>query len=311
MGVFYNNFISKFFLEVFYFLGDIFNDYAIAIIILTIAIRVAMIPLDIQQKKSSRAMAKVQPQLKDLQKRFANNQAKLQQAQKELYARENVKPMAGCLPMLIQLPIFFAFFGSLRVLSSDQTITLLMDAINNGAASVQLPSWLWVNNFWQPDSGLADILPGIKDFQSFLVQNAKDISPQTFSLLQSEGILNFTSSGIEVSSSYDTIMNEIIVANGKSGFKNGWFLLPLLAGASLFVQQHINNKINPAMSEQQGGKMMLYFFPVFSIYICVISSAAFSIYWVTANIYALGQLLITNKILGDKEKKEAQNVIVR
>jgi YidC/Oxa1 family membrane protein insertase len=307
----YDNFISDFFLKVFYFLGDIFNDYALAIIILTIAIRFAMVPLDIQQKKSSRAMAKIQPQIKELQKRYANNQQMMQKKQKELQARENVKPMAGCLPMLIQLPIFFAFFGSLRVLSSDQTISLLMDAINNGVGSAEIPGWLWVNNLWQPDSGLSSILPSLKDFQSFIGQNINSITPQSMSLLQSEGILNFSATGIEITSKYETIVAQIIAASGKTGYNNGWFILPVLAGVSLFLQQHINSKVNPAMAEQQGGKMMLYFFPIFSIYICVISSAAFAIYWVTANIYALGSVLITNYIFKKREEKLASGVIVR
>lgn len=311
MGFLQNNFISSFFLQVFHWLNGIFHDYAVAIIILTVLIRLAMIPLDIKQKKSSRQMAKIQPELNSLKKRYANNQQMLQKKQQELQKREGVNPMAGCLPMLIQLPIFFAFFGSLRILASEQTITLLIDAMNNGAATVSLPSWLWVNNLWQPDSGLATILPVGENFLKFLQQNMQYINPQTLSLMQSEGLIQFSESSLVITPVYDNLVSQIIAASGKTGFYNGWFLLPIIAGASLFLQQKINNKLNPSMAEQQGGKMMLYFFPLFSVYICVISSAAFAIYWVAANIYALGQLIVVNKILDKNEKKKSEGVIVR
>jgi len=307
----YDNFIADFFLRVFNWLGAFFNDYAIAIIILTVAIRVAMIPLDIKQKKSSREMAKIQPQLNELRKRYANDQQALQRETSALQKKHNVNPMAGCLPMLIQLPIFFAFFGSLRVLASDQTISVIMEALNNGAASVDLPKWLWVNNIWQPDSGFVSILPQGEGFLKFLQQNMQYIAPQKMALLQSQGMLDFSGSQLAVTSAYDQLTEAIISANGKAMHNNGWFILPILAGASLFIQQMITQKMNPSMSEQQGGKMMLYFFPIFSVYICIISNAAFAIYWVVANIYALAQLIVVNKLLDKKELKEKEHVIVR
>lgn len=311
MGFLSNNFISDFFLKVFYWLGDIFNDYALAIIILTIAIRVAMIPLDIKQKKSSRKMASIQPELQKLKKRYANDPQMMQKKQQELQKREGVSPLAGCLPMLIQLPIFFAFFGSLRVLASEQTIALIMQAIQNGVASVDLPNWLWVNNLWQPDSGFASILPMGEDFLKFLQGNMQYISPQQLSVLQGEGFLQFTSSGVVITPEYDQFATAILDANNKLGFNNGWFILPILAGVSMFVQQWVNNKLNPSMQQQQGGKMMLWLFPIMFVWLCITNNTAFSIYLVVANLYALGQLIVVNKILDTKEKKKNENVIVR
>jgi YidC/Oxa1 family membrane protein insertase len=311
LGFLQNNFISEFFVQVFHWLNNIFHDYALAIIILTVAIRIIMIPLDIKQKKSSRQMAQIQPELSALKKRHANNQQMMQKKQQELYKQKGISPYSGCLPMLIQLPIFFAFFGSLRVLASEQMITLLIEAVNNGVSSVELPSWLWVNNLWQPDSGLSSILPDSEDFLKFLQQNMQYISPQSLSILQSEGLIQFNTTGLAITPAYETLSTQLIAANGKAGFMNGWFLLPIIAGASLFIQQKINTKLNPSMSEQQGGKMMLYFFPIFSIYICVISSAAFAIYWVAANLYALVQLIVVNKLLDKQDKKKKESVIVR
>jgi len=311
LGILQNNFISRFFLVVFNTLGDFFGNYAIAIVILTIVIRLAMLPADIKQKKSSRDMAKIQPQLNDLKKRYGNDPAMMQKKQQELYRTHNVKPMAGCLPILITLPIFFAFFGSLRMLATEQTLTMIMQGLAKGAASVDIPGFIWVNNLWQPDTGLAPILPTGKFLLRFLAQNADYVNPQTLSIMQAKGLFEFTSTGMNIMPAYDSLVADIIAANGKAGLSNGWFVLPLLSGLGLFVQQWMTQKSNPAMAQQQGGAMMMWFMPLFSVYICWISNAAFALYWVVSNIYALGQMLVVNKILDNKQAKLSQNVINR
>ena len=311
MGFLQNNFISRFFLLVFDWLGNVFGDYAIAIIILTIVIRLAMLPADIKQKKSSRDMAKIQPQLNELKKRYGNDPQTMQRKQQELYRNNNVKPMAGCLPLLITLPIFFAFFGSLRMLATEQTLTMIMKGLSDGVTSVNIPGFLWVNNLWQPDTGIAPILPTGKYLMRFLVQNADYVSPQSLAIMQSKGLLEFSSTGMNITSAYDSLVNGIIAANGKAGHNNGWFILPLLSGAGLFYQQWVQQKNNPAMAEQQGGAMMLWFMPIFSVYICWISNAAFALYWVVSNLYAIVQMFIVNKTLDNKQAKLNQNTINR
>lgn len=311
MGFLQNNFISKFFLLVFNWLGDFFGDYAIAIVILTIAIRLAMLPADIRQKKSSRDMAKIQPELNELKKRYGSDAQTMQKKQQELYKKHNIRPMAGCLPLLITLPVFFAFFGSLRMLATEQTLTMIMQGLADGAASVKIPGFLWVNNLWQPDTGLAPILPTGNYLMRFLQQNADYVTPQTLAIMQSNGLLDFTSTGLNITPAYDSLVNGIIAANGKAGHNNGWFILPLLSGVGLFFQQWIQQKSSPAMAEQQGGAMMLWFMPIFSVYICWISNAAFALYWVVSNLYALGQMFIVNKVLDNKQAKLNQNVINR
>ena len=137
MGFLQNNFISQFFLVVFNWLGDLMGGYAIAIILFTIIIRVAMLPADIRQKKSSREMARIQPELNKIKQRYANDPQMMQRKQQELQRKEGVKPLAGCLPMLITLPIFFAFFGSLRMLATEQTLAMIMQGLTEGVGSVE------------------------------------------------------------------------------------------------------------------------------------------------------------------------------
>ena len=311
MGFLQNNFISKFFLVVFNWLGDAFGNYAIAIIILTIVIRLAMLPADIKQKKSSRDMATVQPELNELKKRYANDPQTMQRKQQELYQKNHIRPMAGCLPLLITLPIFFAFFGSLRMLATEQTLVMIMQGLANGASSVDIPGFIWVHNLWQPDTGVAPILPTGKYLLRFLVQNADYVNPQSLAIMQSKGLLEFTSTGLNITDAYNNLADSIIAANGYTGRANGWFVLPILSGAGLFLQQWIQQKNNPAMAEQQGGAMMMWFMPLFSVWICWTSNAAFALYWVVSNVYALGQMFIVNKVLDNKQAKLNLNTINR
>lgn len=303
-----NNFISDFFVIVMKWVFSIVQNYSVAIIVVTIAIRVMILPLDLRQKQSSRKMALIQPKVESLKKRYKNNPQQMQIKQKELYKKEGIKPLAGCLPMLITLPIFFAFFGSMRVLAAEQTVSFLLNAQNLGEAAFNLPSWLWVHNFWQPDSGLEPIMLEASKFATFIQTNVTYINPQSLHMLANANLINFdVSAGMQATAAYDALAGSIISANGLAGMNNGWFVLPILAGATLFIQQKISMGQNPQMASQ--GKMMLYFFPLFSVYICATANAAFSVYWLFANIYALGQLLILNYIYKKRDQKAKQGVI--
>ncbi|MBW2648928.1 MAG: membrane protein insertase YidC, partial [Deltaproteobacteria bacterium] len=89
------------------------HNYGVAIIILTILVKVIFWPLGNMSYKSMRGMQKLQPQMKKLQEKHKDDKAKLQQETMALYKANKVNPMSGCLPMLIQLPVFFGLYRAL------------------------------------------------------------------------------------------------------------------------------------------------------------------------------------------------------
>ncbi len=309
-----NNFLTDFFVMCMKGLNSMFASYAVSIVVLTVLIRLAMLPLDIKQRENQRKMSALGPEIESLKKRYANNPQQLQRKQQEMYRKMNVRPMMGCLPMLIQLPFLFAFFGAMRVLQSEQMMGLVLDAAQFGANTVTLPQFLWVHNFWQPDSGLADIMPMGEELLRNIQQNMSTISPATLSLMQSHGILTFTNNLATVNVGvYDTIANNIIAANGLTGFKNGWFILPVLSGAALLLQQKFapQSGANPMAATQdpeqqqaQGcsNKVMMWVFPIFSVYICSTSNAAFALYWFVSSIYAFGQARVVEFVRKRRDK---------
>lgn len=90
------------------------NNYGIAIILITFIIKLLTYPLTAKSFSSQQSMKVLQPKLKELQTKFGHDRTLLGQKQMELYKAHGVNPVAGCLPMLVQLPIWFAFFQMLR-----------------------------------------------------------------------------------------------------------------------------------------------------------------------------------------------------
>lgn len=96
------------------FYNGFLHDYGWSIIALTLTVRVALIPLTLKQTKAMKDIQVIQPKLKELQAKYKNDKDKLAQEQMKLYKDHKVNPLGGCLPLLLQMPIFFALFTLLR-----------------------------------------------------------------------------------------------------------------------------------------------------------------------------------------------------
>ncbi len=96
------------------FFHGLVGDWGLAIIIITVIFRIIVAPLMHKQAKSNFKMQKIQPQIQKLQEKYAGDQVRLGQETQTLYAEAKFNPLAGCLPMLLQMPIFIALFQVLR-----------------------------------------------------------------------------------------------------------------------------------------------------------------------------------------------------
>ncbi|TNE38554.1 MAG: membrane protein insertase YidC [Alphaproteobacteria bacterium] len=97
------------------YLGKLIGNFGIAIIFTTVLLKLLFFPLANKQYKSMSQMKKVQPEMMRLRERYADDKVKQQQEIMELYKREQINPMAGCLPIVVQIPVFFAFYKVLFV----------------------------------------------------------------------------------------------------------------------------------------------------------------------------------------------------
>jgi membrane protein insertase Oxa1/YidC/SpoIIIJ len=101
------------------FFYGLIPNLGVAIILLTVAVGVVLFPLTLKQTRSMRAMQLLQPELKRLQKEYAGDKPALQQATLALYKERGVNPAAGCLPLLLQMPVWFALFQVLQSFSAS------------------------------------------------------------------------------------------------------------------------------------------------------------------------------------------------
>src|SRR5205814_194297 len=90
-------------------------NYGVAIIVLTVLVKLATTPLTQTTFRNMREMQKIQPQMAKLKERFKDDQMALQKEMMELYRRHRVNPLSGCLPMVLQLPIFVGLYNVLAI----------------------------------------------------------------------------------------------------------------------------------------------------------------------------------------------------
>src|SRR3989338_46961 len=108
-----------------------FNDIGLAIVLLTIFIKVILSPFFIQSIKAQRAMQAIQPKLDELKEKYKENKEKLGPAIMELYKKEKVSPFSSCLPLLIQLPFLIAVYQVFRIGLSNGSLDIVYPFIYN------------------------------------------------------------------------------------------------------------------------------------------------------------------------------------
>lgn len=136
--------MTGFFASILNAIYGVIGNYGVSIIVFTLLVRIVLLPLAISQRKNMLHMQKLQPQMKELQKKYKNDRETLARKQQELYKENNYNPFMGCLPMLIQLPIIFSLFGLFR-----------------NAKDYLPPSALTQTFLWLPDMETPDVLSNV------------------------------------------------------------------------------------------------------------------------------------------------------
>jgi YidC/Oxa1 family membrane protein insertase len=113
--------------------------WVLAIVFLVVTIRLILFPLFVKQVKSQRAMQELQPEMQRLRKQYGSDRQGMAQAQQQLFKERGVNPLAGCLPILPQIPVFFALFHVLRRLApGQQGLYTWSDQLTDEAAKAKL-----------------------------------------------------------------------------------------------------------------------------------------------------------------------------
>ncbi len=152
--------VAKGMLGILHFFYGIVGNYGLAIVMLTVLVRSCMYPISRKQMQSMAKMQALKPELDKLKEKYKNDTPKQSQAMQELYRKHNINPLAGCLPMFIQLPVFIGLYRSLAVDVELRQAALFGDSIR-WCSNLAAPDMLWK---WTP------IMPSfITDGQGFFV----------------------------------------------------------------------------------------------------------------------------------------------
>jgi YidC/Oxa1 family membrane protein insertase len=152
------------------------GSYGLAIILITLLLRVVLLPLTAAGMRSQFKMTAIEAERKELTKKYKKDQEQLNKATMELWKKHKVNPFAGCLTMLVQLPVIFGFIGALR-----------------GYEFSGNPAFLWVRHLGEPDpTFILPILAAIGTYvQSKLTTPTTDANMQTMTYIFPVMVLAF------------------------------------------------------------------------------------------------------------------------
>ena len=306
------------------------DNYAVTIIVFTILIKLVVMPLNLKSRKSTQRMQLVQPKMKELQEKYKNDQEKLNQKMQELYRKEGVSPMGGCLPMIVSMFVLFAMFYALRTFANEQLVTQFLTFYHNPTIdpSTLTDSFLWIKNLWMPDSPFATYLPDVQSLQlvDFDVWNrisadmaAAGTIPQALQFADRNAMMTYVNEVVAPFIASDAYAPYVAPITGLGNlnilgiikftiykFGNGWFILPLISVISQIFMQNMTMK-NTQMDPSQAGtsKTMLYMMTFMSLYFCAIYNSAFALYWVISNLYAIVENIGFTKYFEAQDRKAA------
>lgn len=292
--------ISSLFGYILNFIYEVVKNYGLAIIILSILLKLVLLPLSIKQQKTMKKTAKIQKKVKELQEKYKNDQMKMNQEMMDLYKRENLSPFSGCLTSIIQIVLLFAMFGLVR---SPLTYMKKIDneAINNyiiemkqevGENSVsrnypQISVLKYVNSHKTEEDPLYINMNffGL-DLSNIPQENWQDwtvyIIPALY-VITTIISMKITTKMTETNSKKDDII-EIKSEEEKDKNKD--------------------KEPDPQDMAAQMNKSMSWFMPIMSVSIAIIAPLGLALYWLVNNILMIVERLIINKCLNTEEEEQ-------
>lgn len=284
---------------------DLTNSYGVALILFTLVIKLIMLPFQMKSKKSMMRMSRVSGQMQDLQKRYAKNQAKLQEEMQKLYEEEGVNPMSGCLWSFLPLPILMALYSIIRqpithfmMLSKDVLQTVVQSAADAG---VDLTNIVMMDKA----TGAPALKDGLYQMAAYgQINLVKAVQEMGLSTPDGWFNVNYKFLGLDLTATPWEYVKSFTFTWAVIGV----ILIPILAGLSQFVFSKLTMKTQPQADAAGGASMksMMYMMPLFSVYIAFIMPAALGVYWIAQSVFSLIQEAVLNKTLSAKMEAEEE-----
>lgn len=270
--------ISNFLGYILNYIYDLVNNYGIAIILFSILIKIILLPLSMKQQKTMKKSAKMQAEIKDMQDKYKNNPEKLNQEMMDLYKRENMSPLSGCLSSIVQIILLFAVFYLVR---SPLTYMKKVD--------VQT-----IENY-KMEIATTTAYPEVEIIRQKGQEN-------------SEVYINMDFFGLDLSS-----IPNVNYKDYKVFIIPILYVISSIFSMKLTMNMQGNNQKKDVIDEngkeqepdpmQSMNKSMSYMMPIMAVSISLVAPLGLALYWLINNVLMMVERVVLNKFL--KEEEEA------
>lgn len=253
---------------------ELIQNYGITLIIVTILVRLATIPLTIMSQKSTTKTQMIQPEMAKIQEKYKNDKQKMSIELQKLYTKHGVNPMGGCLPLIVQM---FVLFGFIRVVYdplqyilqlSKEQINYIMEAVGAKLGTYQVT------------------LCGMSEVKEIIV-NEFNKTP-----------INFDFFGIDLTQMLKGNESDLLL-----------WIFPVLATLATVASSLLSKKQMASSGAGNGqaasmGNSMMIMMPVMTAYFTYIMPAGMSLYWFVSTAFQLIQQTVINDLIKKSIQKE-------
>jgi YidC/Oxa1 family membrane protein insertase len=303
-----------------------FGNYGVAILIFTVVTKLALLPLNIKQYRSTAKMQEIQPLINEIQVKYKNDKEKLNQELMKVYQENKVNPASGCMPMLIQLPIILSLYWVIiqplkfMLKKSAAQIIALKNIANVGvmayASEIQVLKFFGNNTQMFNNDGnvVYKALDTIKQAGNYVVNQAGELADQAGNivlragdvLLNKSELINFKFLGLDLSekATYDF---KLLFNPETAKIYLPLLLLPIIG----VITTYISTKLSAPKPVETKGKngsagsmqsSMMFVGPIMTLIFSFQLPAGVVLYWIAGYVFQIFQQLYINKyVIGKKE----------
>lgn len=278
---------------------NFFDSYGIALILFAIVVKLILFPFSLKGKRSMIQMNMIQGKVQKIQQQYANNREKMNEEVQKLYAKENVKPMSGCLWSFIPLLILWPLYAIIRrplfymMGQTQEAILAIANTLGFTAGDAALTAQTVSNGYNELKIAGMITQANLPDVQAAAEGVAAGLGEKVFSI-------NFNFLGLDLSQIAQWKFWEV---GSFSWDYIGLFLLPFISAGLGVAMSLISQKTNSMNNKQENNQVnkqmrtMMLITPLISLWIGFAYPAGLCIYWIINNLLSIAQELVSAKIL--------------
>jgi YidC/Oxa1 family membrane protein insertase len=279
------------------------GSYGVSLILFTIVVKLILLPFQMKSKKSMVRMNRMNGKVQEIQKKYANNQAKMGEEMQKLYQEEGASPMSGCLWSFIPMPILIALYYIIR-----EPITFFMNfgglesgrKVLEGAKAVMTQIGLtWTQSANGADGPYAQI-----EIVKQLAANADKAPVKSFFAANPNWInVDYNFLGLDLGTNPSDAIS--MMKTGVTWAAIGLLLIPIVSAVLQLLVMKITTKGQPTTgAAASSNKMMLFTMPLISLWIGYTLPAALGVYWIAQSAFSAIQEAILGKFYNQKIEQE-------